>query len=189
MKRLLVVLILAVAGLSVGCGGSNENDKKPQLEDLDQSIESQIEETETIEQNNSSNYVSDNDVLPHDHSLRLSDTKEIIESKETLTESPYGIEGLWNSSKTWHVENSDFEIAYSFDNDGNIQYVSYMLIDFSLSDIELGFTEVTARKELDNIYGTGDGEWIINSNERQYTVTLKKSEEDNSIQLTIMINP
>ena len=192
MKRLLAVLMLVIMGVIAGCGGNSAGNQMTYSTSLEQNFESITEDTVKIEEtnnNSASGFVSDNNVLPHNQSLKLSDTKDIIEGKESLSESSLGIEGLWESIAKWHVENSDFDISYSFDSDGHIQYITYMLIDASLDEIELGFTEVTARKELDSIYGASDGEWIINSDERQYTAKLEKSDENHSIQLTIMIKP
>lgn len=131
---------------------------------------------------------SKNDVLPHNANIHLSDTKSDIENIETLSDSEYGIAGLYDSSSTWRVENSDFEISYSFSDDGSIQYVTYMLVNSSLSEIELGFIEVTANYELEKLYGDGDGNgnWIINSEGNTFNVTLEVDEGNSSILIKIM---
>lgn len=127
-----------------------------------------------------------NDALPHNSLIHLTDNKESIEKMEDLKESEYGLEGVYESTSTWHVENSDYTISYSFADDGSIQYVSYILVDSDLSDIELEFTEVTTRGELWKIYGDGENYWEIKSNDKVYYVTLKRNDEDHSILLNIM---
>lgn len=180
MKKIVSMLLAVVmcCGLLVGCGEK----EAPKLKGSESISKVQDEEsTKDIT-------VQDEEgvVLPHNRELKLSDTQDVIASKETLTKSEYGIEGLWDSSATWHIENSDYEISYSFSEDGAIQYVTYLLVDSSLSDIELGFIEVTTKGELWEIYGDGDGNWTVDSNGEEYTVTLERKNEDHCVILKIM---
>lgn len=182
MKKTLSMLLVVClcCGFLAACS-SHENE--PTVVDdepvVDETVvqEDELEDTENTE-------ISENDVLPHDNSIKLSDTKDIIGSKENLTESEYGIEGLWNSDAIWHVEDSDFEVSYSFAEDGTLQYMSYMLVDSSLDEIQLGFTEVTANYELQKLYGEGEGSWLVKSGEKIFSVTMEVDES--SILIKIM---
>lgn len=186
MKKLLSMLLLVslCCGMLMGC--TTRKNEPVVLNDEPVADEPVAQDEEDGGMQDDSPSVSDNDVLPHDNSIRLSDTKQTIESKEVLTENEYGIEGLWNSESTWHVEDSDFEISYSFADDGSIQYVTYILVDSSLSDIELGFIEVTANYELQKLYGDGEGSWYVNSGEKVFEVTLEVDEDNSSILVKIM---
>lgn len=184
MKKILNMLLAVClcCGMLMGCGNTEKNG--PVAEDGSMSDENVTREEVQDNTDESVEAISENDVLPHDNSIKLSDTKETIGSKENLTESEYGIEGLWNSDATWHVEDSDFEVSYSFAEDGTLQYMMYMLVDSSLDEIQLGFTEVTANYELQKLYGDGEGSWIVKSGDKLFSVTMEVDES--SILVKIM---
>lgn len=188
MRKIVSMLLIAMmcCGLLTGCA-------KPKVQKLGPADNSEevVGENEAlnIEEDNaeeSDMIASDNNVLPHNREIKLSDTKDIISSKETLVKNEYGIEGLWDSSETWHVENSDYQISYNFFEDGTLRYVSYILVDSSLSDMELGFTEVTTKGELRKLYGDGEQSWEINNDGKTCKVTLERNDKDHSIILNFI---
>lgn len=184
MKKLLSMLLILCLFCGVLTGCSNMEENEPVAEDDSVSDENVMREDAQDNTDESDEAISENDVLPHDNNIKLSDTKETIGSKENLTENEYGIEGLWNSDATWNVEGNNFEISYSFAEDGSIQYVSYMLIDSSLDNIQLGFTEVTANHELQKLYGDGEGNWLVKSGDKLFSATMEVDES--SILVKIM---
>lgn len=182
MKKFLSMLLVTCLCCGILAACSSQKKEQTSVNDDSAVDETVAQEGESEEADDTE--ISENDVLPHDNSIRLSDTKDIIGSKENLTESEYGIEGLWNSDTTWHVEDSDFEVSYSFAEDGTLQYMSYLLVDSSLDEIQLGFTEVTANYELQKLYGDGEGSWLVKSGEKLFSVKMEV--DKSSILIKIM---